>query len=114
LPNQQIVIKRKDARGTIEVQYGVDPWFMNVRVTFMGARGGMIDQQHISHTRVREFGNLLLAVSKIKPEDRNNLTKFYHYMYFNMSKKLNIWMENSEELAAVLLMIADKYKLKGV
>ncbi len=114
MPQKSIKINRKDTTpGVCRVLTGYsygksEPDYKNCEVRFEGPRGARQHTQWLAAHDYRKFAHLLLTCGAADKQVKKDMLELLCYLYFQSGKRVAMYLENAQELAAVLNMFADE------
>lgn len=120
MPSKSILIKRRDTvGGTLRVSAG-NGWadhgvadYRYARIEFKGQRGARQHSLGLSEGEIKAFAYALQACAQLDESSRKAVIELINRLYFNIGKRIGLYLSNADELSAVLLMFAaeqDKVK----
>lgn len=113
MPQKSIKINRKDPTpGTCRIYtgytYGQDKAvdYKHCDIRFEGPRGARQHNQWLNCSDYRKFANLLLSCGAADKKIKDDLLDLLCYLYFQSGKRVGMYLDNAQEIAAVLNLYA--------
>jgi len=88
--------------------YGQKIDYKNCEIRFEGPRGKRQHTQWLGSADYRKFANLLLTCGAADKKVKDDLLELLCYLYFQSGKRVAMYLDNAQEIAAVLNLYADE------
>ncbi len=120
MPQKSIKITRKDPTpGTCYIHTGSGwnshnspPDYKSCEIEFKGPRGKRQHTQYLTGADFRKFAQLLTTCGAADKKVKEDLLELLCYLYFQSGKRVAMYLDNAQEIAAVLNMFADELEKK--
>ena len=116
MPQKSIKINRKDTiPGTCYIRTGpfwgqshLPPDYNRCEIEFKGPRGKCQHTKYLGSHDYRKFAHLLLSCGAADKKVKDDLLELLCYLYFQSGKKVVMYLDNAQEIAAVLNLYAEE------